>query len=320
MHIQFQSLHQVITKGVVAFTLVCIIAFFSGVGVVSAAAVSPSVVELEGIKGAAVSSVVTIVNMDVVAQTYYLDTIEFSAKEDGGSPLFISKDDNSDGFLRWIQFGSDSVTVPANSSGEVPFTVHVPSDALSGGHYAAITISSAPEDIIATNGAIVDAKTAVLLLLSVAGETVQDAALLDFADFTDRIRSKLSGEFEYRIQNQGNVHLQPQGTLVFRDLFGRNLKSVDANEGEGRVLPGSTRSYEIEVDSLVDGWIQTISEQMKVFAIGPVTAELELSYGSGEVKLVDKTTFFLLPWQLLVSLSALFALLFIVYRLGKRKS
>jgi hypothetical protein len=319
MHTQFQLLHRVITRSLVVFLAVFAVSFVCGVSSVSAAAVSPSVIEIDGSRGSVVSSLITIINKDAMEQVYYLSTLKFTAKDEGGSPQFISKDEDHQGLPEWIAFNSTAVTVPAQSSGEVPFNIYIPSDALSGGHYAAITISSAPEDIIATNGAIIDAKTAVLVLLSVEGETNESAALLDFDDDVSAMRGLLGGEFEYRIQNQGNVHVNPKGEIVFNDFFGRRLLSVDANEGEGRVLPGSTRTYSVNVQSQAEGWFETISEQMRVFAIGPVSVELELVYGADSASLRDRLTIILFPWQLLISLLILLAIVWVSHRSGRKR-
>jgi len=284
------------------------------------ASISPSLIELEGTQEELLESSITIINADSADQTYYLDTIMFTANDETGSPQFISKDQEYSGLATWIEFSSDVVTVPAGSKGEVPFEVFVPDTADAGGYYAAITVSNAPEDVVATNGAIIEAKTAVLILLSIEGDTTVAAELLDFTQTEFASRSLVEGTYQYRIQNQGDVHILPTGSILLKDMFGRTLASVDANQAEGRVLPGTTRTYNVEIESSAQGWLETISAQMQSMAIGPISAVLSLEYGEEQTLNAQIDTFWIIPWQLLSTLIGILVLLMLAYRVGRRKS
>ena len=287
---------------------------------VHAIAISPSVTEVSGQRGEVLSETIQIINTNTTDQTYYLDTLKFKASEDGGSPQFISSSEDHEGLPEWIKLETSTVIVPALSSAEINYEIRIPSGADSGGHYAAITVSLTPADLIASNGAIVEAKTASLILLEVAGENIMKAELLDFLDEQNGgFQSLLGGRFTYRVQNQGNVHLNLVGTITFKDLFGREVKQVDANELGSRVLPLSTRSYEVEVSTSTLSWFETVGEQMSTFALGPISVELELAYDDTEETLSGSLTQFLFPWQLLVTVLALVFIFLLVYRLGKKR-
>ncbi len=300
------------------FRSLLIIAILLMPGMVSAASISPSLIESSIGRGGQAEETITIINTSSTEQTYYLDVIEFSATDTGGEPQFISTQDIEPEHLRWIVFPSDVITVPAASQGEIPLKISIPSSVGSGGYYAALTISPTPEELIASNGAVVEAKIAVLLLITVEGETTERAELLDFSsDNSDRWLSSLNLGMSYRIQNQGNVHVLPKGTVKVIDIFGRTILVQDANVTLGRVLPASTRTYKVGVsDGDSEGWYELINAQAKLGTMGPVTVRLDLTYGLDDEVLSSSVRFWVVPWQLMVSITLLASAILGLYRLG----
>lgn len=284
-----------------------------------ATSLSPSVLEISGSRGGIVDSTFMIFNPGASEQMYFLDLLGFQPTDETGTPSFLPKETQSDGLVSWIDFPFSEITVPAQSKIEVPFQVVIPDDVSSGGYYAAITASTAPTDIVATNGAIVEAKTAILVLFTVEGETVEKLELLDFR-ILEKGGSLPLGSYQFRVQNQGNVHLTPRGEIRVSNLFGRTIASMDTNSAEGRVLPASTRlfteSFEEEWDLT---WLQAAGYQLRYLMFGPLTAELTLSYGTDEI-LSAQTSFWLIPWELISLVFATILLLLVVYRGLKRVS
>ena len=137
---------------------------------VSAFALSPSSLELTGKRGETVISSITILNTQNVDTEYYIGLMGFQPKDDTGAPEFYTTETGSYELANWILFENDSFVVPALSASEVSFKVVVPDDVLSQGYFAAITVSPAPSDVVASNGAIIEAKTAALVFLTVQGE------------------------------------------------------------------------------------------------------------------------------------------------------
>lgn len=284
-----------------------------------AAAVSPATLDLSGNRGEIIDSKFTVINAQSTDQTYYLGTLSFSAKDHSGEPQFASVKTN-DELANWIQFSSDRINVPARSKVDVPFSVHLPADAKSGSFQAAITVSSAPSEIVATNGAVVEAKTAILLFLTVNGESIKKAALLDFTTNIKGIQSNLHQTFVYRLQNQGNVYFIPNGVIEIKDIFGRVVYKIDANADKSRVLPNSTRSFMASVDDTSQGWMQIIKNQSRLFVFGPLTSTLQLNFGDGFPSVHASTSFWYVPYQLLVTvLIVIMAVITGYYSLSKRK-
>jgi len=284
-----------------------------------AATISPATLDLQASKGETVSSTFTVINTSASEQKYYLDTLGFQPRDESGVPQFLDKDKSS-AFTKWIQFSNDQVTVPARSKVEVPFQILVPSDVGAGNQEVAITVSSAPSDVVATNGAIIEAKTAMLVFLTIKGDTIKQAGLLDFVDaIRQQVRSELVGTFSYRIQNQGNVYAIPVGTIQMKDLFGRILQKADANSSGGRILPNSTRKFEVSVGTKQNGFIDQIKNQMQMIAVGPITSELSIDLGDGFKAIHAQTTFWYIPYQLIGTILIAFLLLLLLYKSFSKK-
>ena len=261
-------------------------------GHVNAAAIAPSVIEVSAARGEVVNQVIQVINVGATEQKYYLGVMKFEPKDDTGTPRFLSYEDDHDGLPLWINFPVKQVTVPANTKVDVPFQIVLPDDIASGGYYGAVTVSQAPSEVVATNGAVVEAKTASLVLLTVEGETVEKAALLDFS--TEVGAATLA--YEYRIQNQGNVHVLPEGMVQVKNLLGMTAFDADANSGNGRVLPSSTRHYKGGAGEQ-GGYLERAMWQIRHLAVGPMSAELSLTYGNSEELMAETSGWFPMPWE-----------------------
>jgi len=292
------------------FLITCALASVLSPAVTFAAAVSPSVIELSASRGEDLDSTFTILNTGASEQMYFLDLLAFEPDGEDGTPVFTSQEASQNEFLSWINFPVREISVPATSKVDVPFQVVVPDDVVSGSYYGAITVSSAPTDVVASNGAIVEAKTAILVFMTVEGETVEKLELLDFM-FEQTDSTLPFGTFRYRLQNQGNVHLSPMGEIILTGPLGQTIVKLDANESQGRVLPSSTRTYEVTLNPGDMSWIDRAGYQLRHLMFGPLTAELALTYGQSKT-VTSQTTIQMIPVELLSLLAVsvmLFALL-----------
>lgn len=301
----------------IAISVLCAFTLLLSPTLIRAAAISPSIVELTSLPGETVESSFTILNTGVSEQTYFLELLAFEPGEEDGAPVFTPGQINENSFLSWLKFPIREVSVPELSKVDVPFSIIVPDDIPAGSYYGAITVSTAPTDIVATNGAIIEAKTAILVFLNVRGETTEKLELLDF--MIDQTDSTLPfGTLRYRVQNQGNVYLTPVGNVRLIGLFGQEIASLNANESEGRVLPSSTRTYEISFGPSDVHWLDRAGYQLKHLLFGPVTAQLTLTYGQAG-SLTSQATIWVIPMELLVLLgSGLLIILFVLHKLKRQ--
>lgn len=296
---------------------ICVLALALSPFVGQTASLSPSTIEIVSSGAEVAESSFTIFNTGASEQTYFLDLLAFEPSGEDGTPLFTPEKTSQSEFLSWIDFPVREVLVPAVSKVEVPFRVVVPDDIAAGSYYGAITVSTAPTDIVTSNGATVEAKTAILVFLTVEGETVEKLELLDFT-FEQAGSTLPFGTFRFRLQNQGNVHLTPAGEIRLTGLFGQTIVSVDANEIQGRVLPSSTRTYEVILDPGATSWLDRAGHQLKYLMFGPVTAELVLTYGQDE-SITAQVSIWVIPTELLVVLVSGLLVLGLLFKKWKKR-
>lgn len=283
---------------------------------VLAFAIAPATLDLSGQRGETIKDTIAVINNGSAEQTYYLGTLKFIPGE-SSTPSFIPFETDHSGLPEWIAFPVKIVTIPANTKVDVPFTVTIPQDVPSGTVYGAITVSTTPSDVVAANGATIEAKMASLLFVTVEGETVEKLALLDFASSNGADGPfDLARQFAFRLQNQGNVAIVPTGTVTLTDAFGRVVATQTVNEEASRVLPLTTRSFSGTVGTNPIGFVETVRSQLASFAIGPINATLTVT--SGSQTLSKSFSYWMIPVQLLLTAAMAVVILLVFSKLLSR--
>ncbi|KKU32226.1 MAG: hypothetical protein UX57_C0003G0057 [Candidatus Uhrbacteria bacterium GW2011_GWE2_46_68] len=279
--------------------------------------VTPSIIDSSALRGETGRGEFTLINTASEEKIFYFDTLNFTSSETG-SPVF-STDSSKGNLATWMSLPS-SLSVAANSQSQISFSIVIPDDIPSGSYQSAITISEYPSEVVSVNGATVEAIVALLVFLTVEGETTAQIGLLDvFADFADRFVSLPTGTISYRLQNQGNIFLIPTGALIIQDFFGRILYQQTLNEKGSRILPATTRTFTESVLA-PQSWKEFLMMQTRFWSVGPMTAEVTLV---AEGQTVSTTfLFWYFPWQLgTVVLSSLLVIWLIGhFLLSKKKS
>lgn len=281
---------------------------------VSAFSVAPGMVDLRIDSGSTGKASIFAINADAEADTYYVRAVPFGTREDQTGPLFDVED--TVGVVSWVQVPS-TVDVPARGRTEIPVTVRVPAGTKPGGYYVAVLVSTTPAQVVASAGTTpIQANIAALLFLSVGGTGLEKMALLDLVPEGSVLRDGLWGSFTYRLQNQGDVHIVPTGTVRVQDFFGRVIAEGVVNEGQLRLMPQNTRVFTGTLPGVrAEGFVDAVRMQLKQFALGPITVELSLTPGlTPETPLSASFRLWILPWQLLVSV---FGSVIVLYSLLK---
>ncbi len=293
-------------------TFICAAAALWIPSFVHAFAISPATLDLSASRGETVERTISVINNGAAEQTYYLGTMAFVPDETSGTPQFLSSDDDRSGLAGWIAFPVREIAIPAGTKVDVPFVITVPGDVQSGTYYAAVTVSTAPSEVVASNGATIEAKMAALVFLTVEGETVEKSAIVDFVSPDDGMVVAHEVSYAFRVQNQGNVAVVPIANIVVTDLFGRAVFTKDANVEGGRVLPGTTRTFSGELAERPGGFLETIRTQWSLFAIGPMTATLVID-GVDDPN-GSEIRYWMFPWQLVVTVVGSIVLAWLVWR------
>lgn len=261
--------------------------------------VSPVIIDLNGEKGGSYNLKLTVTNVTAGSLLLTSDVNNFTAGDETGNPKVILDDEADSSFSAksWVS-GIPSFTLKSKESRQITFNVNIPQNAEAGGHYGVIRFSGVPPEGGDQNVAL-NASVGVLLLARVNGNITESLVLKDLFAQKDGKRSSLfaNGPIDLvaRIENNGNVHVKPVGTLTVKDIFGRTVASYPFGSNTKNVLPDSIRRYDQSFD--------------KRWMFGRYTTELQAGYGTSGAVLSGTTSFWVIPFKLIFFVLLLIALL-----------
>ncbi len=252
-----------------------------------------------------ITTSVMLFNESTATETFTTSTANFTAKDESGTPDFLPESNQED-LAGWITIDKGPFTLLPGQRMEIPMTIKVPANADPGGHYAALFFNQdAADTAVDTSGVKVNVKVGMNILLRVNGDVVESAQLSSFTTKDGKSGySRLPVEFTARVTNNGNMHVRPIGTLTVRNLFGGTTVTIPFNATQGAVLPSSARKYDVMWDKETPTEASTFFNEFKSewnnFALGPYTAELALTYGAQNDKLLTGThKFYVFPWRIM---------------------
>jgi hypothetical protein len=282
-------------------------------GAASALTFSPPTFDFSANPGDVIADAIRLHNEGSEAVTLKVEAVNFTSQrgdETSGVPEFYPASEIRDGrgLAPWISFVNPELSIKPGERGSVFFEIKVPSDAGPGSYFgAAVVTSLAPS---AGEGVGVIGNTAILIMLKVNGDATEEARLTSFSA-RPKLAASLPATFEARIENAGTTHLRPYGDVRIRNAFGKIVAVVPINRLEYKsVLPGGARRYQAdwakaELSEDASMW----ERQVRNFAFGRYTAELEMEYGLRKEKLAAAATFWVVPWLPLLAAAAALAAL-----------
>lgn len=268
-----------------------------------------------------------------------IKAIDFKAADQTGTPSLLLRQEQP---TRWslkpyLNIAS-TYTIPAGKSADIPFTVSIPANVGAGSYYSAVQY--AVEGATDANGNVNLASSSVsLIFVRVPGEAKSALVLNNFGAFTPN-EDMVSGSYKsfyssakpkylsYTLENKGNLAEQPTGSIVLKNIFGKQVKLYEnANPNQNLVLIEQTRridvclnEVEVKEKNKVNGQQEEVRkcEDMSL-APGRYTAATSLFYGgngsaSGEIQAT--TTFWYLPAWFIIAVALILALVaFAVWKL-----
>ncbi len=195
---------------------------------------------------------------------------DFSSSGEEGA-VTLEDGNSSFSLASWIQTPTTQLVLQPGQEENFSFTIQVPKDAEPGGHYASILFQTGGPTT--PGAASVTTRVGTLVLLRVSGNVNEAATISTFE--APKYSQQGPVNFTLRIQNDGNVHIRPKGTIIITDLFGRKVEEIPLDGAN--VLPGSVR--------------KTDSTWEKTNIIGSYTATLVATYGQQNLPLTAATRF-----------------------------
>lgn len=298
---------------------VAVLISFSGISVALAQSsvslsVTPTLFNLSVTPGQAWRSSVRVVNPNAFELAVFTTVANFAPQGEYGTGAFLpvlETETQGRTLAEWITIDSESVTIPPESSVEVPITVSVPVDAAPGGHFAAILVSTVPPEpgpgqVRVRTAQIVSS----LFFMRVAGDVVERGSIREFTSSAGLVQ-RPTIDFLLRFENEGNVHLQPQGDITIFNMWGQERGRIPINYQThyGNVLPESIRQFSF-----------TWTGETAWFDIGRYRAMATLGYGTDARRFVTSTTYFwVVPYtQLAIAAGIVLSVILIVVWLVRR--
>jgi uncharacterized protein YpmS len=273
--------------------------------------ISPTLVQLNASKGKIYNIDLSVTNVTGSDLLYKTSVSDFNASGETGSPhIFIDTKLSPTASIRtWVNAIPD-FTLGAHKTQTVIAQITIPDNAEPGGHYGVIQFSGTAPTINST-GVGLSASAGVLVLIRVEGAITEKASLASF--YTSLTQNgKESSFFEngpvyfvVRIQNEGNIHVEPVGNIAVTDMFGGLVTNIPINSDKSNVLPNSIRRF---IDAKVN----------KDWMFGEYTANLTMGYGSNGQAITSTINFWVIPYKIILAiLLIVVTVIFILRRLIK---
>lgn len=274
----------------------------------SALTTSPVLLEYSVDPGDTVVGTIKLRNEGESPETFYPLVRDFVAGEDGETPSFIEAGPGSS--APWVSFETPTVPIRAGEDEQVVFRINVPKDATPGGHYVGLLFSN--QNPTVSQGVGVSGAVGPIVLLNVSGNIVEKGTIASFTA-TPSSATSLPIEFETRFKNAGNSHLKPRGVIVITNWLGSTVASINVNEDARNVLPNSTRQFSTawQKTELPENASELVKE-IRNRAFGPYKATLRMSYGESEQIVAAQTSFWVMPWMIIVVIVICFAIFLVL--------
>ncbi len=267
---------------------------------ISGFSVSPPTFEISANPGDTIENTVRIENISDFDIEIALDKKDFLAIGDEGAVELLD-DTGTFSLSSWIEFTETGRTIAAKKSALIPFRIKIPANAEPGGHFASVLFRTVPTGTLDQSGSTLSQEIGALILLRIAGQTTELATIQEFT--TSKFSEYGPIEFDLNVKNDGNVHVKPVGGVTVTNVWGKKVANIDVVPKN--VLPGANRKSQTTWDTK--------------YLFGPYTATASLVYGTENKLLTSSTSFFVLPYKIvIVALAILLIISYVLYK-GRRR-
>jgi hypothetical protein len=258
-------------------------------------AIVPAIIERRVDPGHSGSFKISLYNKGSQSQPVKVYAQTFSTKGSEGQLTFGDAGNAAFAAGSWMQPEVDSLVVAPNDHQDVIIRYDVPIGAEPGGHYASIMFEQVlPTSDSPASRVQMAARLAGLVLMTVNGDIIEAGQLLGATPGSDCSAVvcgfKAPGyvdhgpvPFTFTFNNTGNIHVKPKGSITIKQ-FGRTVATLPVDDKI--VLPHSQRTF-------TTTWTKRL-------LIGPYVADLHLNYGTKNYALNASTSFWAIPWQLIL--------------------
>lgn len=216
---------------------------------------------------------------------------DFIIDSDGRTPIpVVGQTDSRWSLAQWMELPLRDQVIPAGASQTIPVIIRVPETALPGGRYAMIMHQPKSESqAVGAKGETagqtgIQQRVGTLVYFRVNGDVREEA-------FIRNVRVPMFQEFgpvkiAFDVENLSDMHIQPVGSVVIKDMLGREKDKIDVESQN--VFPQTLREFSAQWD--------------RVWGLGRYTAEISLTYGEKGQTALALAHFWVVPVKLLLAI------------------
>ncbi|MEV6342394.1 DUF916 domain-containing protein [Actinoplanes sp. NPDC051851] len=200
--------------------------------------------------GGTVADYVAVTNLGTTPLTFHVYGADAFTTAAGGYDLLPATTTSTDAGS-WIALGQTTVTVPARSRADIPFTLKVPANATPGDHAAGIVaaITTAAADA-AGNTTRLEQRVGTRLYLRVAGDLRPGLRVDGLTAAYSPGWTPFGGtlDLSYTVRNTGNTRTAAGQSIDVEALFGLTA-ATPAVDPLPEMLPGASLDFRVRVDA-----------------------------------------------------------------------
>ena len=271
-------------------------------------ALSPALQDIHIEKGENQKGSITVLNKGDKAVPLRVYAENFEASDMTGGISFSTEAQTEFSSMTWLKFKNPNIVLDPGKSEDLNFEIDCPKAAESGGHYSVVFFEPLNSQEVSDSSDLgISQRVGALLFITVGGDVRETGMVLgaNTADKCSGVQCSFKTPafrewgpvpFTFDFENTGNTHVRVTGDITIFNIFGQKVADIPINQTT--VLPGMTRSFDAK-------WLRKP-------LFGRYTAKLTLNYGTNKTTAKAETSFWAIPWKLMI---AIFAVLGIVYGL-----
>jgi hypothetical protein len=261
----------------------------------------------------------TVWNLSTTATTYFIKVSSFrQINNQPGSAIFLSEEEdakNPYSAKSWVEVEMDSIELIPNRNFTINYTITVPEELAPGDYNAEIYFMSKEVEPGEETAAYSVLSSGVPILITIGEDYAESAEILDFYSTKKTYEKPNFTTLITRIKNLGDTHITPKGDIILKNIFKQEVGRISFNGNNQSVLRDNTGEYESnwELDKYInDGKLP----------VGPITAETVILYrrnNPGFAILSATTSFWIIPWKLIILILTVIIVTYVVLKLTKKK-
>ena len=265
--------------------------------------VGPGKTEIALNPGESIIQEITVTNRISEPRNFKLEVDDITGSADGSSAVSLTNGVKGPYSIRdYISFPKDTFTLGLGEMARIPVKITIPADAEPGGLYGSVLVSTeripGAADANVPRSPVV-ARIGSLFFVTVKGE-VERGGITTGIQTLDNTWWYEHGPINLGVmfENTGSVHLNPYGELSISNMFGEEVGFVALEPWF--VLPKSLRTRDIAWE--------------REFLFGRYTVTARINRGYDDVIDEVTTTFWVLPWKIVLGVFTVFFVLIFGFR------